>query len=198
MTRLTAEAGLVLAGGRSRRFGSEKALAELGGQCLLRRAIEVLRPLASNLGVSAVAGSGAEREARAMGFPVMHDREGLETGPLLGVLSGLAWAQAIGMQKLITLPCDVICVPRDALASLAAADGAAYIATARGAESLCAIWPVAGLPKLEAMLARGHPAARDALRELDAAEIFVAGDDVFLNINTQDDLARAERLIARN
>ena len=66
-------AGLVLAGGRSQRFGSEKASAQLAGLSLLRRAVDTLRPLAANVAVSAVAGSAAEREARTLGLSVVHD-----------------------------------------------------------------------------------------------------------------------------
>jgi molybdopterin-guanine dinucleotide biosynthesis protein A len=190
-------AGLVLAGGRSQRFGSEKAVAQLAGLSLLRRAVDTLRPLAANIAVSAVAGSPTEREARTMGLPVVHDAARPEAGPLLGVLAGLAWAQALGARAMLTLPCDVVCAPRDALDGLLRASGAAYIATRRGAESLCALWPLAASPILEKLLASGHPPVRDALQALHAVEIFVSGDDVFLNLNTPDDLARAEALLIK-
>jgi len=190
-------AGLVLAGGRSQRFGSEKALAQLAGLSLLRRAVDTLRPLAVQIAVSAIAGSAPEREAREMGLIVVHDIVRPEAGPLLGVHAGLAWARTLGARALITLPCDVVCAPPAALDGLARANGAAYIATGRGAESLCAIWPLAALPILEKLLAGGHPPVRDALRALHAVEIFVPGADVFLNLNTPDDLARAEALLAK-
>lgn len=190
-------AGLVLAGGRSQRFGSEKAQAQLAGLSLLRRAVDTLRPLAAQVAVSAIAGSAAEREARTMGLPVVHDAARPEAGPLLGVLAGLAWAQTTGAHALVTLPCDVVCAPPTALDGLLRANGAAYIATGRGAESLCATWPLAALPILEKLLASTHPPVRDALRALHAVEIFVPGSDVFLNLNTPDDLARAEALLAK-
>jgi len=43
--------GAVIAGGRSRRFGADKRLIEVGGRTLLQRTLEVLGPLADDLHV---------------------------------------------------------------------------------------------------------------------------------------------------
>lgn len=57
---LSRAAGLVLAGGRSTRFGSDKALALLGDKTLLERAVDALRLPKEMIAVSARAGSAAE------------------------------------------------------------------------------------------------------------------------------------------
>ena len=50
--------GLVLAGGQSRRFGREKAVARLGERTLLEWSLLVLGEGCETLGVSAAAGTG--------------------------------------------------------------------------------------------------------------------------------------------
>jgi molybdopterin-guanine dinucleotide biosynthesis protein A len=192
-------AGLVLAGGRANRFGAEKALALLGRQSLLSRAVAALAFATPNIAVSAPAGSETEIRALATDLPVVRDRGAFaRVGPLAGVLSGLEWARSLRADWLVTLPCDVVFVPADALEALVQMPRAAYVATKRGAESLCALWPVSCAAMLEQALSQGdHPPVRDFLRTLNATEVFVEGDDVFFNINTREDLARAEAILSR-
>ena len=195
-------AGLVLAGGRSSRFGGEKALAELCGKSLLARAVAGLMGVSTRVAVSVRAGSQTESLALAMGLPVVHDRGEIAIGPLAGVVSGLHWARSLGAQWLASLPCDVTCVPDGALEKLVTASGgkrAALVTTKRGFESLCALWPVDSARMLEDMLEqRTHPPMREVLRSLGAVEVAFEGDNIFLNINTRDDLARAEAIMIGN
>ena len=68
--------GLVLAGGRSSRFGSEKALARLNGVTLLETAVNRLSGLCREVAISAPAGSGAAALAGELGLTVLRDRSG--------------------------------------------------------------------------------------------------------------------------
>jgi len=193
-------AGLVLAGGRSSRFGEEKALAELGGQSLLSHAVANLRAVTPRIAVSAFAGSETEMRAWATDLAVVQDRESFaRSGPLAGVLSGLEWARSVGAEWLVTLPCDVVFVPSDAFEALVGAPRAAFVVTKRGAESLCAMWPVSCAAMLEQALDQGgHPPVRDFLHTLGSAEVPAVGENVFFNINTREDLARAAAILSRS
>lgn len=192
-------AGLVLAAGRSSRFGSEKALAELGGQSLLSRAVAALSPHTARIAVSASEGEKTAALAHGMGLAVIHDRTDIAVGPLAGILSGLHWANTAGAHWLLSLPCDTALLPLGAIERLlAAADRspAAYATTQRGAESLCAIWPVSCAGRLEALLTRGmHPPVREFLEGLGAVPVAFEEENAFFNINTRADLARAETLL---
>ncbi len=84
--------GVVIAGGRSRRFGGEKAIAELRGKPLLVWAAERLGRSCARVAVNARPGSDTERLARARTLPVLHDSPGDAEGALAGVKAGLAWA----------------------------------------------------------------------------------------------------------
>jgi len=188
-------AGLILAGGRSRRFGSEKAVALLGGESLFARAYRNLAAHCPVVAISAASGSQAEGLAKALGAPVLHDPAGAPDGPLAGVMAGLDWAKAIGLELLATLPCDVPLAPADFVARLGTA--AAVVQTPQGVQPLCALWPVSAAEALRATLADGsHPPVRRMLQEIGAT--FVDFDDAaaFANVNTPQDLAEVERRLS--
>jgi molybdopterin-guanine dinucleotide biosynthesis protein A len=184
-------AGLVLSGGRSTRFGGEKAAALLGGKPLLTWAVERLGRVCSDVAVSARPGS--EAEALAGPLPVVHDRLGDPDGPLAGIRAGLQWARDIGAVVLAVSPCDAPLLPPDLFARLIAeADGGAAVAEAGGlVQSLCSVWPVSALPALEASIADGrHPPVWKLLEQLGAVRVPFDDAEAFANINTREDLER--------
>jgi molybdopterin-guanine dinucleotide biosynthesis protein A len=189
--------GLVLAGGRARRFGAEKAVARLGGETLLERACSRLAAHCDAVAVSAPLGSGAAALAASLGLEVLEDPRGSPRGPLSGILAGLDWAQARKADRLLTLPCDSPLVPPDLEARLLAALGEAPAAVARspsGQQPLCGVWRVWMHRALRSALADGlHPPVRQVLGDAGAVWVDFPEDEAFLNINTPEDLALAER-----
>ena len=99
-------AGLVLAAGRSRRFGGDKALAELDGLSLLDHVLATLGRACGVLAVNAREGSDIDAFARARGLASLPDPPGAPDGPLSGLLAGLVWAEGQGAELLATAPCD--------------------------------------------------------------------------------------------
>jgi molybdopterin-guanine dinucleotide biosynthesis protein A len=192
--------GLVLAGGKSSRFGCDKALALLGGRSLLERAADTLSPWAAKIAISAPSGSAAEVEAHRLAFSVLSDRTGPVRGPLAGILAGLEWSANRDAKWMISLPCDVVTLPAETFSRLLAAAtkaNGAYAVTADGPQSLCAVWPVKGRDALETILNTGvHPPVRDVIDLMGAAPVYFDKDSIFLNINTQDDLVAAEMALS--
>ena len=82
--------GIVLAGGRSSRFGSDKLAAELDGRSLLALAIDAVAPLVDEV---LVAAERLPEELLTAGVPValVPDRAPFE-GPLAGVANALGTA----------------------------------------------------------------------------------------------------------
>jgi molybdopterin-guanine dinucleotide biosynthesis protein A len=184
--------GLVLAGGRSVRFGGEKAVALLDGRPLLAWAALRLRAVSASVAVNVRAGTEAEQVARALGLPVLYDEPGDATGPLAGVKVGLIWAQKQGASSLAVSPCDVPLLPDDLYLRLveSARGGAAMAETSDGRQPLCALWPVAALPIVTEALAGGaHPATWQVLEQLGARKVLFERAEAFANVNTREDLA---------
>jgi molybdopterin-guanine dinucleotide biosynthesis protein A len=192
--------GLVLAGGRSSRFGSDKALARLNRVSLLETAVNHLSLNCREVAVSAPPGSGAAELADSLGLVVLHDRPGDVAGPLAGVRAGLTWAGGCGGEWLATVPCDAPLLPADIVARLLEAldeAPAAVAETEEGVEPLCAVWKLSALDALEAELADGrHPPVHQVLERLGAARVGFPDPGLFLNVNTPEDLALAAVLTA--
>ena len=189
--------GLILAGGRSSRFGREKALADLAGAPLITRVRDVLTRGASPVAVSAAPGSAAAAYAVGHGLACLHDDPADPPGPLAGLRAGLRWARAQGLRWLATCPCDTPFLPSDLVARLAAArsreeslgERGSFASTPAGVEPLCALWPVAALERVEA--APGHPSIRRVLADLGALEVRFDDHRAFANLNTPQDYAEA-------
>jgi molybdopterin-guanine dinucleotide biosynthesis protein A len=191
--------GVVIAGGRSLRFGGEKAVAQFGGRPLLLWAVERLARVCGQVAVNARPGTQAAAMALAEGLVLLHDAPGDPDGPLAGVRAGLEWAAGLGAATLAVSPCDAPLLPDDLYARLVAAAaagaGAAMAETSEGRQPLCAAWPVGALPALTAALAGGaHPPTWRMLEQAGAVKVFFDEPAAFANLNTREDLARFEAL----
>jgi molybdopterin-guanine dinucleotide biosynthesis protein A len=195
MSAPRAVVGLVLAGGRSVRFGGEKAVATLDGRTLLEWAAQRLRSVAADVAANVRAGTEAEAVARSLGLPTLYDEAGDALGPLAGVKVGLMWAEEQGARLLAVSPCDAPLLPDDLYVRLLEqADGGAAMAETRdGRQPLCALWPVTALPAIREALAGGaHPPTWQMLERVGARKVRFERPEEFVNINTRDDLAAVE------
>ncbi len=188
-------AGIVIAGGRSTRFGGEKAVASLAGETLLLRAVRRLQRECSPVAVNARPATEAEAASVAAGLTVLSDLPGDPDGPLAGVHAGLRWARSIGATALAASPCDAPLLPDDLYARLieAAGEGAAMAVTSSGRQPLCAVWPTSALETVAAALAGGaHPPTWRLLEQLGARAVSVEPAEAFTNVNTREDLVALE------
>ncbi len=161
--------GAVLAGGRSSRFGSDKALAMLDGRTLLDHAAEALGPHCDAL---VVVGRGE-----------IADWPRPDMGPLGGIAGALIHAAERGYDQLLTAPVDCVRLPGDLRALLEPAP--AFLET----QPVIGLWPVAALDALRAMLEDGGSLAVKAFVGRIGA-CAVASDFVPPNVNSAADLNR--------
>jgi molybdenum cofactor guanylyltransferase len=193
---MTGPAGVILAGGLATRMGGgDKCLLPLGGAPMLEGIIARLQPQVSALALNA--NGDAARLAR-FGLPVVADSVEGFAGPLAGVLAGLDWAAEQGIENIVTAAGDTPFFPQDLVVRLlAATEGMehplALAATPDGRQPTFGLWPVALRHDLRAALEGG---LRKVVMWTDAhggrvAEFDGAGDP-FFNINTPEDLAKAE------
>ena len=143
-------AGVVLAGGRSRRMGRDKSLLRLGGilpRPLLERSVALLRPLCEQVWVSCRAG---QTYARQNCVPDLLPA----SGPICGVHAALVRARAEGIPAVLALSCDLPLMHTGMLRRLVAAFAAsprqslmtAFMAPNGWTESLAAIYRVEAAP----------------------------------------------------
>lgn len=178
--------GLLLAGGRSRRFGGDKRRARLGAVTLAELALLRLRACVD--GDVFVAGRGAfDRPVRAM-F-VADAAAG--AGPLGGIVAALRRSRF----GVLVLPCDAPFVGRDTLAAVAAAalrrGRTVVVRSPRGLEPLVAFYPRSALPLLEAALAARRLAMHRLVARLEPVVLDVRDARAMHNVNRRSDLAQA-------
>jgi len=112
--------GAVLAGGRSSRFGSDKAEALWGERSLLDH---VVARLASVCAAVIICGRHTDD---ILSIP---DRPTPDLGPLGGLDAALHHAAAAGYERVVVAPCDTPLLDDDLLAALTSATGDVFLAT---------------------------------------------------------------------
>lgn len=199
-----AVAGVLLAGGLSRRMGGgDKCLLSLAGRSILDHVIARARPQVEVLILNA---NG--NPARFAGFrlPVVSDVVPGFAGPLAGVLSAMEWlrGERPDYPWLASFATDTPFLPADLVARLLSAvmsEGAdlSCASSAGIVHPVFALWPVRlagdlrralmdeGVRKVDAWTARYNRAVVDWPAD---------PVDPFFNANAPEDLSRAERLIA--
>ena len=194
--------GVILAGGRARRFGGDKAFAELCGRPLIAHAIDTL---AAQVDTVIINTNREDGRFTAFGLPVVGDPLPGDHGPLNGVLAGLNFAATSKpvTEWLIALPVDTVAVPDDLAARLTSAAekagvSSAYATAEDGGHYLCAAFRADLKDSLLAWL-NNPPGLRvdGFLNHVGAVPVSFANAPgplpAFFNINSPDDLARAER-----
>ncbi|MEH3038961.1 MAG: molybdenum cofactor guanylyltransferase [Sphingomonas paucimobilis] len=172
MTRIL---GAILAGGRSTRFGSDKARATLDGRALIDRVVDALRPQVDALVVV------------GRSHPVMScvpDRPAPDLGPLGGIAAALHHATAQGFSHVLTVPCDAPFLPPGLQRQLSSIGGAAYFADL----PVVGWWPASAGPVLDTLLAEGGSRSVRAFADRIGATGIALPSEI-ANINTPDDLA---------
>jgi molybdopterin-guanine dinucleotide biosynthesis protein A len=196
-------AGVVLAGGLSRRMGGgDKALKPLAGQTILERVISRARPQVASLVLNA--NGDASRFAR-FGLPVAADSVAGFAGPLAGVLAGLDWAakEAKGASHVASFATDAPFFPPDLVKRLeeAVRDGKHDLACAASGgreHPVFGLWPVALREDLRKALTEGVRKVDQWTARYHLAQVEFAATpyDPFFNVNSPEDLAEAETISA--
>lgn len=196
--------GVVLAGGLSRRMGGgDKPLRILGGRTLLDRVVSRFAPQCA-AGVILNLNGDADRVPDFPGEIVPDGVPG-HPGPLAGILAGLDHAAVHHpeVRHVASVSGDAPFLPPDLVARLAAAARADSIVMAASGERehfTVALWPVALRADLRhALVEREERRVGAFLRRHGAVAVSWPTEplDPFMNINTPEDLAAAEAVLAR-
>lgn len=181
--------GLVLAGGRSRRMGSDKALLLRDGETQLARAVTLLQRHVARVFVSTRADQ-AEDEERGK-FEQIVDRYD-DMGPVAGILSALDRNAAVAW---LVVACDLPNLDDDTIAGLLDRHSAEHPFTAYSSsydnlpEPLCAIYGIGSRSIVEGFVSDGIHCPRKILIRSDTHLLQQPHPEALDNINTPEDLA---------
>lgn len=202
--------GFILAGGASSRYGSPKALAPVGGVRVVDRVAAALRAALHGAAAGAAEVYAIVNDADlAVEIGLPHRADVIRgVGPLAGIHAALHWARELGGVGGLAAGCDMPFLEPALLGELVgrsvdrdvvipASDGP------RGVEPLCAFYGTGCLPAIEAAIERGdarmigfHASLRVEVLPLEVVRTFGDPARMFLNVNTVDDRAAADRLEA--
>ncbi len=165
--------GAIMAGGRARRFGSDKALALIDGQPVIAHVHSALQQQTTDVILCGRDWNGLRSLA---------DRPEGGLGPLAGLNAALAHGLASGFDLVLAVPVDVLPLPADLVERLARPPS--VLARQRS----IGLWPAQLAPLLDAHLAAGHRSFASWIARSGAVQV----DDAALglhNINRPEDLA---------
>lgn len=197
--------GVILAGGMSRRMGGgDKSLLPLGGTPVLSRVINRLQPQVTSLFLNA---NGDPDRFAPFGLPVLADPLPDFPGPLAGVLAGMDQASRIGADWVVTVAADTPFFPADLVKTFSEVvereDKPIVLAATPGPGDRLDRHPTFGLWNV-ALRDDLRRALQDGTRKIvawtdshgAATALFPATPfDPFFNINTSDDMLRAETIL---
>jgi molybdopterin-guanine dinucleotide biosynthesis protein A len=191
--------GFVLAGGASRRFGSDKALVEFGGKPLLAQMCALMKAVCGSVCIVAPRGRYA-----GYGVPVVEDGWPNE-GPLGGIITAIQATAADDHRRdwNLMVSCDMPFLTGDWLSYMverALASDAEVIVprSAYGLEPLCGCWRTSSAPALESAFNHGVRKVTEAMKRLRMEVLdetdwkrFDSAGRLFWNMNTPQDYQAA-------
>ena len=186
--------GIILAGGKSSRMGTDKGLQELGGKPLIEYAIDVLSGLCSNLIISS-----SSEVYHTFGYQVVAD-EFPGIGPMGGIYSALRQSKT---ERNLVLSCDLPFVSKELLTYILDNSKGYQIVVPyegnRHYEPLCGFYHISVLEQISNFIHKGNYKLPDLFEEISinklvfGKELGFNHNHLFLNVNSASDLTEAER-----
>lgn len=188
--------GILLAGGKSRRMGTDKGLVLLNGKPLYSYALAVLEQCCDEI---LIAGINANQYLTR--YTIVEDMFP-DQGPGAGIHAALHEASnQVCIVLSVDLPFVDITLVNYLLNNLGDAMAVAPVHTDGKVEPLCAVYRRNCIHAFEKALATGQNKMLDILNSLNFKQLDISSTHpsfdpiVFSNINTPDDLAQAHTLI---
>jgi molybdenum cofactor guanylyltransferase len=188
--------GAIIAGGQSTRMGSEKAFVTLDGVSLIARVMSRIRFQVDQTIINA---NGDATRFEYLNVPIVPDH--LPTGtPLAGLHAALRYAARNGFHAVLSVGSDQPFLPLDLVHRLeeeGRVTGAAVGQSGGQVHYLTGLWSSALAPELEAQIKKGMRRVQDFVGHVatEKVEWLTFPHDPFFNVNTPEDVAKAEAVI---
>jgi molybdopterin-guanine dinucleotide biosynthesis protein A len=177
--------GIVLAGGKSSRMGSDKGLMKIDNKTFVENVIAAMEPLVNEI---IIVSNNLEYDQ--FGFYRVED-DIKDSGPLAGLYSGLKHSDS---EFNLVLSCDIPMIKTEILEKLIEADYKKYEVTQIQSHNktmpLIAIYQKQCMHKCLELLQQGERRLRVAVNQLKTETILIDSEfDPFVkNVNTKEDL----------
>ena len=188
--------GIILAGGKSSRMGTDKGLLQLCGKQIVSYAIDALSGICDRIIISTTSDA-----YQSLGYEVIAD-EIPGIGPMGGVYSALKESKT---GKNLILSCDLPFVSKELLEHiLSHGEGYQVAVPCQGNqhyEPLCGFYDLSIIDKLGVFIRKENYKLPDLFDEISINKLIINDrlsfycENLFLNINTKNDLQKAEKLM---
>ena len=196
--------GVVLAGGKSSRFGTNKSLSMLANNKLIEHVINKIDAYFSEI---LVISNDSNLKINNQKIKIIKDCIKGHLGPLVGVLSAMKYANSFKNKYkwIITFPCDTpffnkIIIEKMIEKSISAKEKIYFVKDKKQRHNIFGLWSTSLEDILEEDL-------NNNFRKVDLwadkigcnfIEKDIQNENEFLNINTKEDLESAEKFIKKN
>ncbi len=192
--------GVVLAGGKSKRFGEDKSKAKLNGKILLEHTLEKIKSKFKTIVI-------VSNNTIVKDYITIKDCLKGQLGPLVGVLSAMKWIKKnnYSYNWIATFPCDTpffnISLINKFIEASTAEDSLLYFAkTEKKRHNIFGLWSLKLIEILENdIIKNNHRKVEKWANKIGVKTINISYKEIdpFFNINTKEDLAEAEKILIK-
>ncbi len=193
--------GVVLAGGKSQRFGQDKVEATLGNKTLIEHTLDKIKFKFEDVII-------VSQQTNFKDYKIINDCIDGQLGPLVGVLSAMKWIKKNKKPYgwVATFPCDTpffnIKIIDEFIKFSKTKDSLLYfVKSNKIRHNIFGLWSLSLIETLEEDITKNNYRKVEKWADKIGVKIINVDDnkkDFFLNINTKDDLIVAERILKQN
>ena len=193
--------GVVLAGGKSQRFGQDKVEATLGNKTLIEHTLDKIKFKFEDVII-------VSQKTNFKDYKIINDCIDGQLGPLVGVLSAMKWIKKNNKPYgwVATFPCDTpffnTKIIDEFIKFSKTNDSLLYfVKSNKIRHNIFGLWSLSLIETLEEDIIKNNYRKVEKWADKIGVKIINVDDnkkDFFLNINTKDDLIVAERILKQN
>jgi molybdopterin-guanine dinucleotide biosynthesis protein A len=188
--------GIILAGGKSSRMGTDKGLQVLCGKPLISYVIDALSGLCSDILIST-----SSNEYKSFGYKVIAD-EFPGIGPMGGIYSALRQSST---ENNLVISCDLPFISGDLMAHILKNSAGCQVAVPwqgnQHYEPLCGFYNKSVLDSMIDFIQKGNFKLPDLFKEISINRLIINENqcfyskNLFFNVNSKHDLSTAENMM---
>ena len=189
---------VILAGGKSRRFGADKAVAKLGEKSLIDYTINKLEPKFAEI---LIITNNTMQVSKNNIFFIKDTMSG-QLGPLVGILSAMEWVKNNdkNYEWIISFPCDTPFFEEKIIDKVINSQKSSdkkllFLKSGNKRHNIFGLWSIELMEQLRNDINQGARKVEDWANKIgtEIVEINSESDKSFLNINTKLDLEDAQK-----